>query len=228
MDSPERPAPPSVVPTSLGAWIFGAIATSVTLVVPGLGHLLAGRARRGLFWFSLITAVGTWQVVAALTDPTTPLARPIPGVQTFADWLLDIFLPREYVGYLGRIAPFWAAAFLDAGRLFILPRVHPMRVGRERRLRNAARHMMRREYPSALKELAWILRVDPCDAAAGQWKALVLRLSGDLSGAAKAAARPLAGRCDADFRRRWAPTLRHELDVVAALKKSRVSAPRRG
>ncbi len=228
MDSSERPAPPTVAPASIGAWVFGALATFVSLVVPGLGHLIAGRARRGLFWFSLITAVGTWQVVAALTDPTTPLARPIPGVQSLADWLLDIFLPREYVGYLGRIAPFWAAAFLDAARLFILPLIRPMRIGRELRLRNAARHTMRHEYSAALKELVWILRLDPCDAAASQWKALALRLSGDLSGAAKAAARPIAGRCDADFRRRWAPTLRHELDVVAALKKTRVSAPRRG
>lgn len=202
-------------------WMKGLVAAIAGLLVPGLGHLLVGRARRGLTWFAAIVVLVNWQMTAALTDTSSPLVAPIPGVQTVADWALSALLPTQYLGFIGTVAPLWLLAFFDVILCVVVPLLPTWRRFRESRLRDAAAHVVRGEYAQALRELGRIRTIDRSDPAACLWTALALRLAGRPKDALRYASRPLASRCDATFRRTFRPALLHEMDVIAAEIKSR-------
>ncbi len=197
-------------------WLKGGGAVAAGLLVPGLGHLFVGRARRGLLWFGAIVILVNWQMTSALTNTAAPLPAPLPGVQSASDWALSTLLPTEYMGFIGTVAPLWLIAFLDVVLCVAVPLVPAWRRFRETRLRDAAAHVVRGEHPEALRELARIRFVDRSDPAACLWTALTLRLAGRPRDALRYASRPLASRCDATFKRTFRPALLHEVDVIVA------------
>jgi tetratricopeptide (TPR) repeat protein len=135
------------------------IAAFVLAVVPGLGHLVIGRSRRGYLFFLVTTFC--WNLAFLSAFATTP---PL-GTWSFR---------------LGAIigAGIWLFSLLDAFRLAVWGRLPRIRRRREEAFRRAVTHYLRHEFPKAREIFDGLLDLDPGDAVTRLYLATLERRAG--------------------------------------------------
>src|SRR5687768_9932870 len=87
----DEPAP--LAPTSRSK---GFLAACAGIYLVGLGHVIAGRVRRGLFWFTIAFGLSTLSFVCAMYRPLMP-ALPVIIPLMFGAWIVS-FIDAYRIG----------------------------------------------------------------------------------------------------------------------------------
>lgn len=167
-------------------------------LVPGLGHLILARSRRGLLLF--LAGSGGWNLaLVSYAGPVPPLG----------DWT---FRTGVIIG-----VAVTAFAVIDLFRIGVYARWTRVRHRRREFLRQGIRCYLRQDFPAARGYLDRLLDLDSGDATARLYLASLERRAGRMDRALRHARKALR----ANPRNRFHPELEREIEMVRELNRGR-------
>ena len=165
-------------------------------LIPGAGHLLIGRSRRGLLLF--VGGLSGWNMFWLL------IAHPTPPLQ-------------EWMGQLGMAVGISITVFavFDMLRLAVYARLPRVRRHRRLLLKRAVTRYLRNEFPQARSFLEQMLDLDPADPVARLYLATLERRAGHYERAIHHARRALR----AHPHNRFHPELEREIALAREARR---------